>query len=51
MACNISFELGNALDQPRPIADIFWLVMAVSMSLAVAILYALGRFLSAPPLK
>jgi hypothetical protein len=51
MACNISFEFGNVLDQPRPIVDIFWLVMAVSMGLAVAILHALGRFLSAPPLK
>jgi MFS family permease len=42
---------GFALDQPRPTADIFWLIMAVSVGLAVVILYYLGRLLSAPPLK
>jgi MFS family permease len=42
---------GVALDQPRPAADIFWLVMAVSVGLAVVILQYLGRLLSAPPLK
>jgi MFS family permease len=42
---------GFALDQPRPTADIFWLLMAVSVGLAVVILYYLGRLLSAPPLK
>jgi MFS family permease len=42
---------GIALDQPRPAADIFWLVMAVSVGLAIVILQYLGRLLSAPPLK
>jgi MFS family permease len=42
---------GFALDQPRPTADIFWLLMAVSVGLAVVILHYLGRLLSAPPLK
>jgi MFS family permease len=42
---------GFALDQPRPTADIFWLIMAVSVGLAVVILQYLGRLLSAPPLK
>jgi MFS family permease len=42
---------GIALDQPRPAADIFWLVMAVSVGLAMVILQYLGRLLSAPLLK
>ncbi len=42
---------GFALDQPRPTADIFWLLMAVSVGIAVVILHYLGRLLSAPPLK
>jgi MFS family permease len=42
---------GFALDQPRPTVDIFWLVMAVSVGIAVVILHYLGRLLSAPPLK
>jgi MFS family permease len=42
---------GIALDQPRPSADIFWLVMTVSVGLAVTILHYLGRLLAAPPLK
>ncbi len=42
---------GIALDQPRPVADIFWLVMAVSVGLAVVILQYLGRLLAAPQLE
>jgi MFS family permease len=42
---------GLALDQPRPVADLFWLMMAISVGLAVVILQYLGRLLSAPDLK
>jgi MFS family permease len=42
---------GLALDQPRPVADLFWLMLAISVGLAVVILQYLGRLLSVPSLK